>query len=83
MSERKYIKYLTGQSEQLKLQLSDIYNELLMNKQQAKNYWRAIWRGVLNKSGGKKKIMLFQWQFTNREMTFGKQIIQHELLTQD
>lgn len=33
MSERKYIKYLTGRSKQLRLQLSDTYNELLMNKQ--------------------------------------------------
>lgn len=31
MSEGKYIKYLTGQSKHLKLQLSDIY-KLLMNK---------------------------------------------------
>lgn len=32
MSERKQIQYLTGQSKQLKLQLSDTYDELLMNK---------------------------------------------------
>lgn len=38
ISERKYIKYLTRQPKQLKLQLSDTYNELLMNKQQAEDY---------------------------------------------
>lgn len=38
VSERKYIKYLSGRSKQLQLQLSDTSNELLMNKQQAKNY---------------------------------------------
>ena len=77
MPERKYIKYLTGQSKQLKLQPSDTYNELLMNKQQAKSYWQKLLREEF------WKIMLLQWQFTNREMAFGKQIIQHELLTQD
>lgn len=40
VSERKYIKYLSGRSKQLQLQLSDTSNELLMNKQQAKNYWQ-------------------------------------------
>lgn len=82
MSERKYIKYLTGQSKQFKLQLWDTYNELLMNKQQAKNYWQKLFGEGFERIQ-EKKIMVFQWQFTNREMTFGKQIIQHELLTQD
>lgn len=42
MSEGKYIKYLTGQSKHLRLQLSDIYNKLLMNKQQSENYWQKL-----------------------------------------
>lgn len=83
MSERKQIQYLTGQSKQFKLQLSDTYDELLMNKQQAKNYWQKLFWEELRTNPGEKKTVLFQWQFTNRELTFGKHIIQHELLSQD
>lgn len=55
MSERKQIQYLTGQSKQLKLQLSDTSDELLMNKQQAKNYWQKLfWEEFWTNPGEKK-----------------------------
>lgn len=59
MSERKQIQYLTGQSKQLKLQLSDTYDELLMNKQQAKNYWQKLFWEELWTNPGEKNPYSF------------------------